>query len=35
MSYKVKTIDVFERQAKKLVKKYASLAEELLNLVKS
>ncbi|MDR3134113.1 MAG: type II toxin-antitoxin system RelE/ParE family toxin [Prevotellaceae bacterium] len=29
MSYKVKTIAVFERQAKRLVKKYASLKKEL------
>lgn len=33
MSYKVKTIDVFEKQAKRLVKKYGSLKEELLDLV--
>ena len=33
MSYKVKTIDVFEKQAKRLVKKYASLKLELLELV--
>ena len=33
MSYNVKTIDVFERQAKKLVKKYSSLKKELLALV--
>ena len=33
MNYKVKTIDVFEKQAKKLVKKYASLKLELLKLV--
>jgi hypothetical protein len=32
MSYKVKTIAVFERQAKRLVKKYASLKKELLDL---
>jgi hypothetical protein len=29
MSYNVKTIAVFERQAKRLVKKYASLKKEL------
>ena len=33
MSYDVKTIDVFERQAKRLIKKYASLKKELLVLV--
>ncbi len=33
MSYKVKTIEVFEKQAKRLTKKYASLKEELLELV--
>ncbi len=33
MSYDVKTIDVFERQAKRLSKKYASLKKELLKLV--
>ncbi|MFN6944151.1 MAG: type II toxin-antitoxin system RelE/ParE family toxin [Cytophagaceae bacterium] len=33
MSYSVKTIDVFERQAKKLAKKYISLKNELLTLV--
>lgn len=33
MSYNVKTIDVFERQAKNLVKKYASLKQELFTLV--
>lgn len=33
MSYKVKTIDIFEKQAKKLIKKYASLKLELLHLV--
>ncbi len=33
MSYSVKSIDVFERQAKKLFKKYASLKNELLDLV--
>ena len=35
MNYEVKTIDVFERQAKKLIKKYASLKEELSELIKS
>lgn len=34
MSYKVKSIEVFERQAKKLTKKYTSLKTELLALVK-
>ncbi|MDR2206268.1 MAG: type II toxin-antitoxin system RelE/ParE family toxin [Flavobacteriaceae bacterium] len=34
MSYNVKTIDVFERQAKRLMKKYASLKSELRELVK-
>jgi len=33
MSYKVKTTDVFEKQAKRLTKKYASLKKELLLLV--
>lgn len=33
MSYKVKSIEVFERQAKKLVKKYPSLKSELLALI--
>jgi len=33
MSYSVKTIAVFERQAKRLVKKYPSLKSELLQLV--
>jgi len=33
MSYSVKSIQVFERQAKKLVKKYTSLKSELLALV--
>jgi mRNA-degrading endonuclease RelE of RelBE toxin-antitoxin system len=33
MSYKVKTIDVFEKQAKRLFKKYVSLKTELLQLV--
>jgi mRNA-degrading endonuclease RelE of RelBE toxin-antitoxin system len=34
MSYNVKSIEVFERQAKKLAKKYLSLKFELLALVK-
>ena len=33
MSYKVKTTDVFEKQAKRLIKKYSSLKPELLHLV--
>lgn len=33
MLYSVKTIEVFERQAKRLIKKYASLRNELLELV--
>lgn len=33
MSYKVKTIAVFEKQTKRLVKKYSSLKKELLDLV--
>lgn len=33
MSYNVRTIDVFERQAKRLIKKYSSLKKELLALV--
>jgi mRNA-degrading endonuclease RelE of RelBE toxin-antitoxin system len=33
MSYKVKTIDVFERQAKRLSKKHFSLRDDLLQLV--
>src|SRR5690348_12226857 len=33
MNYKIKTIEVFERQAKKLVKKYPSLKSELLSLI--
>jgi mRNA-degrading endonuclease RelE of RelBE toxin-antitoxin system len=33
MVYNVKTIAVFERQAKKLIKKYPSLKAELLSLV--
>ncbi len=34
MSYKVKTTNVFEKQAKRLIKKYVSLKAELLHLVK-
>ena len=34
MSYNVKSIAVFEKQAKKLIKKYPSLKNELLVLVK-
>ncbi len=33
MSYNVKTIDVFEREAKRLIKKYASLKKEITALV--
>jgi hypothetical protein len=33
MSYSVKTIDIFEKQAKRLFKKYVSLKTELLQLV--
>jgi mRNA-degrading endonuclease RelE of RelBE toxin-antitoxin system len=33
MSYSVKSIEVFEKQAKRLSKKYASLKKELLDLV--
>lgn len=33
MSYKVKTISVFEKQAKRLLKKYSSLKSELFDLV--
>jgi mRNA-degrading endonuclease RelE of RelBE toxin-antitoxin system len=33
MSYKVKTLDVFEKQAKRLVKKYLSLKTELFQLI--
>lgn len=32
MSYSIKSIKVFERQAKKLIKKYPSLKEEILQL---
>jgi len=35
MSYNVKTIEVFEKQAKRLIKKYASLKGELSELVRS
>ena len=34
MNYKVKSIDIFEKQAKRLIKKYPSLKNELLELVK-
>lgn len=33
MNYKVKSISVFERQARKLIKKYPSLKDDLLTLV--
>jgi mRNA-degrading endonuclease RelE of RelBE toxin-antitoxin system len=33
MSYKVKTLTIFERQAKRLIKKYASLKKEIFELV--
>jgi mRNA-degrading endonuclease RelE of RelBE toxin-antitoxin system len=33
MSYKVKILAIFERQAKRLVKKYASLKKEIFELV--
>ncbi len=33
MTYKVETTEVFEKQAKRLIKKYASLRNELLQLV--
>jgi hypothetical protein len=33
MSFEVKTINVFEKQAKRLIKKYKSLKDELLQLV--
>jgi len=33
MSYSVKSIEVFEREAKKLIKKYPSLKSELRNLI--
>lgn len=35
MSYEIKTIEIFERQAKKLIKKFPSLKFELLTLVHS
>jgi mRNA-degrading endonuclease RelE of RelBE toxin-antitoxin system len=35
MSYEVKTIQVFEKQAKRLIKKYPSLKFDLLELIKS
>ena len=35
MNYSVKTIEVFEKQAKRLIKKYASLRKELIELVQS
>lgn len=35
MSYNVKTIAVFERQAKRLIKKYPSLKKELFELIQS
>jgi hypothetical protein len=34
MNYSVKSIAVFEKQAKRLIKKYASLKNELLDLIK-
>jgi mRNA-degrading endonuclease RelE of RelBE toxin-antitoxin system len=34
MSYKVKSISVFERQVKRLIKKYPSLKKEIQNLIK-
>jgi hypothetical protein len=33
MSYKVKSLTIFEKQAKKLIKKYPSLKNELLDLI--
>lgn len=33
MNYSVKTIEVFERQVKRLLKKYPSLKEEMLHIV--
>lgn len=33
MSYSIKTIDCFEKQAKRLIKKYRSLKNELLILI--
>ena len=35
MSYRVKSIEVFERQAKRLIRKYPSLREELITLVQA
>lgn len=35
MSYKVKTIEAFEKKASRLVKKYPSLKKELIDLVQS
>jgi mRNA-degrading endonuclease RelE of RelBE toxin-antitoxin system len=35
MSYRVKSIGVFEKQAKKLIQKYPSLKNELLELIQS
>lgn len=35
MNYNVKTIDVFERQAKRLAKKYVSLKSDLISLINS
>ena len=35
MSYKVQSIAVFEKQAKRLIKKYASLKNELLEMVQA
>ncbi len=35
MNYSVKSIDVFERQAKRLIKKYPSLKSELFSLVQA
>src|SRR5688572_13173706 len=35
MNYAVKSINSFEKQAKRLVKKYPSLTEELYNLIQS
>ncbi len=33
MSYKIKTLDVFEKQAKRLLKKYPSVKSDLLRLI--
>ena len=35
MNYKVKSIAVFEKQAKKLIKKYPSLKLEIFNIVQA